>query len=358
MLQNTIAKKIGMLMLLAGVVSISSAKELRILTWGGYVPDELIQRFEAKYPDIEIKVTTSNNEDMIAKLRATGGSGFDLVNPSQDRIKGAQVEYNIYKPLDLSKIDLQKFNPDMLAATQNQTEIDGEFYGVPLTWGTAGLIVNIEKANDVVSYLDLCKPEYAGRVAVRPKRPVLLGVAFAQGNDPFAAYSDKEKYQTIMTQAADTLIACKKNLKTFWESMDDQVALFRSEEIYAADAWDTTGLKLTMQNPDKFRYRPMQTGALGWIDTFALPRKTKAEEEAYLFINFVMEPENAALVADSTGSFTTAVGAEEFMNQDLIKAHKLAFSEEDIKNIKWYPPVPAGLEDFEGTLLDQYQAAQ
>ena len=42
--------------------------------------------FEAKYPDIDVEVTFSNNEEMIAKLRATGGAGFDLAQPSHDRI--------------------------------------------------------------------------------------------------------------------------------------------------------------------------------------------------------------------------------------------------------------------------------
>ena len=32
-----------------------------------------------------VEVTTSNNEEMIAKLRATNGCGFDLEQPSQDR---------------------------------------------------------------------------------------------------------------------------------------------------------------------------------------------------------------------------------------------------------------------------------
>ena len=43
-----------------------------------------------KYPDIDVEVTLSNNEEMIAKLRATGGAGFDLAQPSHDRIFAAQ----------------------------------------------------------------------------------------------------------------------------------------------------------------------------------------------------------------------------------------------------------------------------
>ncbi len=97
--------------------ALAQADTLRLLTWGGYAPDEVIDMFE-KETGIDVKVTTSNNEDMISKLRATGGSGFDLAQPSQDRIAGAQAEFNIYKPLDLSKIDANQFIPSMLKSTQ------------------------------------------------------------------------------------------------------------------------------------------------------------------------------------------------------------------------------------------------
>ncbi|MEZ5837001.1 MAG: hypothetical protein R3D03_14915 [Geminicoccaceae bacterium] len=87
------------------MTSSASAETLRLLTWGSYAPEELIKKFEAENPDIDVEVTFSNNEEMIAKLRATGGSGYDLAQPSHDRIYAAQLEYDIYKPLDLEKID-------------------------------------------------------------------------------------------------------------------------------------------------------------------------------------------------------------------------------------------------------------
>ena len=62
---------------LIGASSAANAETLRLLTWGGYAPDNVIQLFEKEYPDIDVEVTLSNNEEMIAKLRATGGAGFD-----------------------------------------------------------------------------------------------------------------------------------------------------------------------------------------------------------------------------------------------------------------------------------------
>ncbi len=88
----------------AGWGQTAGADTLRLLTWGGYAPDDVIEMFEAETGHT-VEVTLSNNEEMIAKLRATAGGGFDLAQPSQDRIAGPQEEFGIYKPIDMSKID-------------------------------------------------------------------------------------------------------------------------------------------------------------------------------------------------------------------------------------------------------------
>src|SRR5258708_40371935 len=68
---------------------------------------------------------------MISKLRATGGAGFDLAQPSQDRIVGPQQEFGIYKPIDLTKIKTDLFIPSMLEATKKNTTLKGQVYGLP-----------------------------------------------------------------------------------------------------------------------------------------------------------------------------------------------------------------------------------
>ena len=71
---------------LAGLAQGAGADTLRLLTWGGYAPDNVVEMFE-KETGHTVEVTKSNNEEMIAKLRATGGGGFDLAQPSQDRMR-------------------------------------------------------------------------------------------------------------------------------------------------------------------------------------------------------------------------------------------------------------------------------
>ena len=66
-----------------------SAETLSLLTWKGYAPKSLVEKFQ-KETGVTVKVTYSSNEEMIAKLRATRGAGFDLAQPSQDRISAVQ----------------------------------------------------------------------------------------------------------------------------------------------------------------------------------------------------------------------------------------------------------------------------
>lgn len=333
----------------------ANAEELRLLTWGGYAPEEVIELFKEE-TGIEVKVTKSNNEDMISKLRATGGSGFDLAQPSQDRVTGAQQDYDIYKPMDLSKLDSALFIDSMLAATKTNTTVDGKVYGVPHVWGTSGLVLN-KQAADIKDYVDLCNESAKGRVSYRLKRPTLIGFAFSMGLDPFAAYGDTAKYQDILNQVEAKLIECKPIVKTYWEGGDALLNLLRSGEVTASMAWDTGGWKLNKENAD-INFVAPTSGALGWIDTFVLPRKGKNDEAAYKWINFIMQPEIAAKVTAAAGNFTASKGADQHVEEQLKKQFQHSFPQEAIDNIKWYPPVPAGLEGLEGKVLDRVKAAK
>jgi len=333
----------------------AQAEELRLLTWSNYAPDDVVAMFEEE-TGIDVQVTLSNNEEMISKLRATGGGGFDLVQPSQDRIAGPQEEYGIYKPLDLSKIDSSLFIASMLEGTKKNTTVDGEIYGVPHVWGTSGLVLDTKKAPEVKDYIDLCSDSVAGKVSYRLKRPTLIGFAFSMGMDPFAAYGDPAAYEDIMNKVGEKLIACKPNVKAYWTGGDALINLLRSGEAVAAMAWDTGGWKLNDENPDITFVAPT-SGALGWIDTFALPAKTQNEEAAYKWINFVMRPEVAAKITAAAANFTASKGSDAYVDDTLKAQFQKSFPPEAIDNIKWYPPVPPGLEDIEGTILDRVQAS-
>src|SRR3979490_2573212 len=224
------------------------AEKLRIISWADYVPADLIAAFK-KETGIDVELTLSNNEEMISKLRATGGAGYDLAQPSQDRILAAQREFGIYKPFDLTKLKLDQFQPGFLDIVRRNTTLDGRVYGLPYLWGTDGLVVNAKRTK-IADYPDLCRADLKGRTGVRLNSPTLLPFAFAAGKDPFALYGDPKAYGALMDQVGAALIACKANFKFFYDNKDQLLNGIRSGEIAAAMMWDTARWTLNRENPD------------------------------------------------------------------------------------------------------------
>src|SRR5438876_11157231 len=139
---------VGLAAIGLATTALAQDNKLRIITWADYVPADVVAQFK-KETGYNVELTLSNNEEMISKLRATGGAGFDLAQPSQDRITGPQQEFNLYKPMDLSKIKTDQFIPSMLDATKKNTTLAGKVSGLPHIWGTDGLVVNTKAAGKV-----------------------------------------------------------------------------------------------------------------------------------------------------------------------------------------------------------------
>ncbi|WP_083589568.1 extracellular solute-binding protein [Aurantimonas sp. 22II-16-19i] len=342
---------------LAFTIGGAEAETLRLLTWGGYAPEELVKKFEAENPDIDVEVTLSNNEEMIAKLRATGGTGYDLAQPSHDRIFAAQKEYRIYKPLDLSKIDTASMTPNLLEGVKENATIDGEVYAVPHQWGTSGVMANMKETSDVTGFGDLCDEKYKGRTSMRLRRTILLGTAFSMGMNPFELYADKAAYQDMLDKVTQKLIDCKPIVKTYWTGGDDLSALMLSGEVVVAETWDSTAYKIYNENSD-IVFVPPKTGALAWIDTFTIPRGGEADDAAYKWINFVLKPENVKIMSASTGAIAAVPNGIELLPEDKQKAVKAAFTQADLDNLKFFANIPPGLEDMEGIALERIKAAQ
>jgi spermidine/putrescine transport system substrate-binding protein len=331
------------------------AETLELLTWSGYAPKVLMDKFE-KETGITVKPTYSNNEEIIAKLRATRGAGFDLAQPSQDRISSVQKKYKLYQPVDFARVDTALIVPSMLEAVKKNTMVGGKSYALPHVYGTSGLIVNRKYAADASDYKDLLNPVYAGRVSYRLKRPTLIGIAYSMQQDPFVLYANPKSYKKLMERVGAKLIEGKGLVKNYWTNGDALLQSMRSEEVFLAMAWDNGGWKLHAENPDIDFVAP-KSGALGWIDTFAIPAKAKNVDAAYKWINFMMKPENAAVFTNKEKYGTASAGAIEYYDAEVKANFKRSFSAADIDNIKWYPPVPAKLESIEGLILDKVKAA-
>lgn len=331
-------------------------KVLRLITWTGYAPPELVEKFEAE-TGITVEVTYSNNEEIMSKLRATRGGGFDLAQPSQDRISAVQQQFKIYQPIDYSKLDIAQIDPSMLAAVKKNTMVDGVSYAVPHVYGTSGLVVNKAKAPNAKDYKDLLDPQYTGRVSYRVRRPILMAMGYSLGYDPFALYDNKVEYEKFLGEIEAALIKGKPVVRNYYENADGLIESMRSGEIWLAMAWEQVSWKLHEENPD-IDYVAPTSGAMAWVDTFAIPAKADNVEGAYKWINFSLQPENAAVFTNNEKYGTASVGATQYMLPNIRDNFTRSFPPEVMAKMNWYPTVPPGLESMEAKVLEKIKIAK
>src|SRR5262245_52207073 len=124
----------------------SSSGEVSWFTWEDYAPKPLIERFE-KDTGIKMKVTTySSNEDCLNKLKAAGGSGWDVTSPSIAWIS-AHTDNGSLGAIEEGKLpNLSKVIPNFMEQSARLgARKDGKWYALPYDWGTEALAWNTSK---------------------------------------------------------------------------------------------------------------------------------------------------------------------------------------------------------------------
>ncbi len=337
----------------------SSGGVLRMLTWEGYAPEELVDKF-TKETGIKVEITyIGDNNELIAKMAATKGVGFDLVSPTLNYVATAQDQFGIYQPIDLTKVNKDLFIPAYWDSILKNSEYQGKPYALPFVWGTTAMVVNLEKAPDAgKSYLDLCDPKYKGRVSYRAKYDTLYMFAYALGYDPAEAVKNEDEYRKVMDAVRDKMIECKPIVRTYWDSRQQLEDLLKNDEVWVATSWDAIAWTLMKEYPDKFKYVVPKEGAVGWFDTFAISAGAENVDAAYKWINFVMKPENAAVIINKTGYQTASQGAVELASPEMAKIVAETLPPEKMKTIKWYFPLPPYAQDIQADVLEQVKAAE
>ncbi|MBB3771210.1 spermidine/putrescine transport system substrate-binding protein [Angulomicrobium tetraedrale] len=299
--------------IVASVGGASAAGSLNIYNWGDYTSPELIKKFEQKY-DVKVTVTDyDSNDTALAKVRA-GGHGFDIVVPSAN-----------YVPIWVKEGLLLEARPDQMSNFKNVDERwvnvpwdPGRHYSVPWQWGLTGIGVNKKvyggDINTSAIFLDPPK-ELVGKINVAPEMNDVLfaTIKYFGGN---WCTSDKE----VLKKVRDKLVEAKPK----WLAMDYSV----TEKLPAGDYagvyyWNGAIMRSRLKNPDIAFGYPKE-GFPFFMDSVTILKDAKNVENAKLFMNFIMEPENAALISSFAKYANGIKGSAEFLPPEMKTAPELS----------------------------------
>lgn len=286
--------------------------ELFLYNWGNYTSPEMIKKFEETH-GVKVTITDfDSNDAALAKIEA-GGSGFDLAVPSAGFV-GIYAEKGLIQKLDLTKLP----NHKNIAAEWVDVAWDpGREWSVPWQWGSTGVSVNVKDyAGDINTssiFMDP-PPELEGKINVIPEMGDVLALATLWAGGDVCS-EDPE----VMKKVRDALMAAKPK----WLSMDYSTVEKMTNHDYAATVdWNGSGLRSRLANPDVKWGFPKEGYGL-WMDNVVLLNDAKNVDNAYLFLDFIMDPENAAMLSAFARYANGIAGSEAFMPDDMKDAVEL-----------------------------------
>jgi spermidine/putrescine transport system substrate-binding protein len=297
---------------LAGTSLAVAEGELQLFNWGNYTSPELLEKFKAE-TGITVTVTDyDSNDTALAKVEA-GGAGYDLVVPSANYVP-IWIEKGLVQELDLTKIP----NHGNIAPEWMDVAYDpGRRYSVPWQWGTTGLGVNTKvyggDINTSAIWLDPPE-ELKGKINVTPEMNDVLALAILyEGGEPCT--EDME----VLKRVRDKLVAAKP----FWMSMDyGMEEKMATNDVPASVYWNGAILRARLKNPD-VSYGYPKEGYIVWMDQVMLLQDAQNVEEAYAFLNFIADPENAAMISAFARYANGIAGSEAFMPADMKEAPEI-----------------------------------
>ena len=268
----------------------AAAADLVVSNWEGYMAPDIAQRFKAATGlDIEV-VSHATNEDIMGKLVAGKGKGYDVVFVSSPFAE-ALNKMELLAPIDPAKVpNLKNLYPE----AQTLAYDPGNTFSVPYTWGTTGLCYRSDLVKTPIdSWENLLSPpdELKGKVTMLSTDRWLMAAGLIPNgfdvNDPDPAH---------IAEAVKDLIAAKKTLlayddTTFYSKLVSGEALL----VHAWDGWCNYGIA---ENP-AIKFVVPKEGSDLWVDTMVVMKDSPNRDAALKFVDFLLDAGNHAWAAEN-----------------------------------------------------------
>ena len=273
---------IGILLLFACGCEKKEEKVLNVLNWSSYIPEEVIHSFEE---ETGVKVhygTYSSNEELLAKISSSNPGTYDVIFPS-DYMVELMKEKDLIQKIDFKRLHhLDHFNSSFL----NQEYDQQNLYSYPFLSTIVVLVKNQEKIKEEISsYNDLLNPKFKNNIVLLDDQRIVIGLSLLASHLDMNSVNPDD-----LKVAKDWLLRLKPNIKAY--DSDSPKSFFLTDEVDLGVMWNAEAELAKKVNPNLEIIYPIEGHAIS-TDNYCLVKNAKHLDEAYLFLDYLMQYEVA-----------------------------------------------------------------
>ena len=282
-------------------------KELILYNWVDYMPQSVMDAFTNEY-GITIKyVAYGSQEEVPESIEA--GIAYDLVVLGPEFIPGL-AEKKLLKTIDYRNIPNFKY----VSANFRDLAFDpGNKYSIPFHWGTTGILVRTDRIKrPITSWKDLWDPAFAGKLGIWPISRSMIPITLKS-----LGYAANSENPAELEKVRQRLLELKPNAVIVSNMESTVVPLLESGEVDIAYGWAYDAM-VAQESTVPIEYSIPQEGTILWTDHFFIPANANNPRGAELFLNFILQPETAALSVNESYYPLAVDGTEQYVRPEIL----------------------------------------
>lgn len=279
--------------------------ELKVYHFFEYIPQELVDKFTAE-TGITVTIDTyDSNEAMLASLKAGKLGQYDVAVPGDYMVEimrgeGILDEYTPEEMPNFANID-----PNWLDVPFDP----GRKHSIPYQWGSTGFSVNRDVYKGDISSLGIIfnpPEELKGKINVLDSQGEVLALGSLYLGIPQCT-TDREQLKALN----DMLLTAKESWASFGSDTAKDVLV--SGDAAAGMIYNGFSAKARAEGAN-VEYAFPKEGYVVWMDNVVLLKDAPNRENAIKFMNFLLDPQNAAAVTNYAAYSPGVTGATEFLD--------------------------------------------
>lgn len=311
-------------------------KTLNVLTWDGYIPEDIAAEFSE---ETGIKLNYANfndNEEMLSKLETTEGGQYDLVIGS-DYIIDIARKKGLLSELDKTKIpNYDNLDPAFLGQYYDPDNL----YTVPYTAGTPLIIYDPAKVTvDIKSFDDLWNPALENQIVMMDDARNVIGITLKS-----MGKSMNETDPTVLEQAKEKLLKLKPNIHHLdYNNPNDAMV---SGEAAVGYMFTPQVILALQERPDLKVVYPSEGMGFG-IDSWFVPLNAPHKDNAYAFLNDILDAKTGARVSEQTLYLCPNKASEPYLSEEFKSNQALHIPAEFLGNTEFIEDVGDATEIYD-----------